>query len=167
MRKDRNHVFIRIGIHMMNLVALVEDIRQHLRSRCVGNRRGDNIRHISVVLVLGHVQLRIRIELSDSCQLDIAAFILSVTNLAQIGGGSLPYLRMVTRTDLSAARSCRSSINQVRSILWLLVVQWSSRPLCISPPLSNLLIRLENILVLPRAMTGSITRVVSRFSSHT
>lgn len=58
----------------------------------------------------------------------------------------VPYLRMVTRTDFSAARSWRSSIKYVRSALWCFAVQWSSN-ISTLPPV--LLTRPPNTPALP------------------
>src|SRR3569833_3146218 len=67
---------------------------------------------------------------------------------------------MGTRTDLSAAWSWRSSMTTLRSSLWSLAVQWSSRSSSTSTPPSNSLYRPPNMPTFPRALIGSIRREV-------
>lgn len=37
MRENGNHIFIRIRIHVMDLVSLIEEIREHFGGRCIHN----------------------------------------------------------------------------------------------------------------------------------
>jgi hypothetical protein len=57
---------------MMNFVALVEDICHRVRRRGVDNGRGDDIWHISVILMLWDAQFRIGKELTYCRKMYIA-----------------------------------------------------------------------------------------------
>lgn len=119
--------------------------------------------------MLGELEFGIRIELADRSKMnittDIAVSILKQSKREGGGGGKTldricAHLRIVTRIDLSAARSCKSSITSLRSSLWFLAVQWSSRSSKTSTPPSNLLNTLPNSPVFPRALIGSSNRDV-------
>jgi hypothetical protein len=58
---------------MMDSVALVKHVRDNIGLGHVGNSRGDDIRHISVIAVFGNIQLQVRVELSNSSQVNITA----------------------------------------------------------------------------------------------
>lgn len=109
--------------------------------------------------MFGEAELRIRIELADSSKMHIAADPLLAT-IEKRRERASTHLRIVTRTDLSAARSCKSSITSLRSSLWFLAVQWSSKSSKTSTPPSNLLKTLPKRPVLPRALMGSRRREV-------
>lgn len=81
MSKNRNHILVRIGIQMVDLVPFVEKICQHFRGWCVYNRGGYNIGHIAIVLVFGYPESRVRIELPNCCQVNIAPSITSVVRM--------------------------------------------------------------------------------------
>lgn len=69
--EDGDHIFVRVGVHMVHRVALVEHVCDQIRLGHIGNGRGDHIWHISVIPVFGNVELGIRVELSNACQMDI------------------------------------------------------------------------------------------------
>ena len=70
--ENGNGIFVRIRVHVMHPVALVEHVGYHIGFRCISNCRGDNIWHVSVIPVFGQIKFRIRKELSNGCQMDIA-----------------------------------------------------------------------------------------------
>jgi hypothetical protein len=57
---------------MVDFVAPVEDITHHLCWWGVNNSGGNNIRHISVVVVLWYAEFGVRVEPTDGCKMDIA-----------------------------------------------------------------------------------------------
>jgi hypothetical protein len=70
--EDRDHVLLGQLVKMMDLVASIDDIRHHIGRRSVDNGRRDNIRHISGILMLGQSKARLRVELADSREMNIA-----------------------------------------------------------------------------------------------
>ena len=60
-------------VQMMDFVALVKNVSHHFWWRCVHNGRGDDVRHVSMILVFGNPQFRVRVELSDSGKVHVAS----------------------------------------------------------------------------------------------
>lgn len=71
MGEHGNHIFVRVVIQMMDLVALVEHICQHLRRRRVDYGGGDDVWHVAVIAVLWYTQFGVGIELSNSGQVNV------------------------------------------------------------------------------------------------
>jgi hypothetical protein len=57
MCEDGNHVFVRVGIEVMYLVALVENVGHHVRRRRVDYSGRDDVGHIPSILVLWNFEL--------------------------------------------------------------------------------------------------------------
>jgi hypothetical protein len=55
-REDRDHIFVCIRVHVVHLVAFVENIRHKLGRRCINDSRRNDIRHITVIFILGQVE---------------------------------------------------------------------------------------------------------------
>lgn len=103
-------------------------------------------------------KLCVGIELANSSQVNIATVVL-VRPPYCISSSivSAPaYLNIVIRSDLSMAKSCKSSTTMLLSCLWFLAVQWSLRSSSTSTPPSMLLRAFPNKPIRPRALTGSI-----------
>ena len=109
---------------MVNLVPAIECVGNHLSGWSVCNSGRDDVGHVSVVLVLAKIERWVGIELSNCSKMHITAVRQSVCIYHEVM--VLSYLRIVTRIDFSAARSCRSSIKYFRSNLCCFAVQWSS-----------------------------------------
>jgi hypothetical protein len=72
LREDRNNILVRVGVHVVYRVTLVERIRNDIRLWHIGNRRRDNIRHVAEVSILGDVELGVGVKLTYSSQMNIA-----------------------------------------------------------------------------------------------
>jgi hypothetical protein len=70
--EHRNHVLVCLLVKVMDLVSLVEYISHDIRRGSVRNGRRDDIGHVSGVLVFSQPQLRVRVETTDSSQMNIA-----------------------------------------------------------------------------------------------
>jgi len=73
MSEDRNHIFVGFPVKVMHLVPLVEDVCHQIRRWRIDNGRGDDIGDVAEVVVLCDAELRVRIELPDSREMDITA----------------------------------------------------------------------------------------------
>lgn len=61
-----------LRIKVMYLVPLVQNVCHHVRRGRVDDRRGNNVRHVSKVLVLGNHELLVAIELANCGKMNIA-----------------------------------------------------------------------------------------------
>lgn len=73
MGKHWDHVFIGLTTKVMGLVQFVENVGHIAWRWRVDNGRGHDIYHVSMITVLSYTQLRIREELANGCQVNIAA----------------------------------------------------------------------------------------------
>lgn len=71
--EDRNHVLVGVGIQVVDLVALVENVGHHVWRGRVDNGRRDNVGHIPRILVLWNLQLLVGIELTNSTKVHITS----------------------------------------------------------------------------------------------
>jgi hypothetical protein len=71
MREEGNHVFVGLIVEVMHLVPLVQDVCHDFRWRCVYNGGADDVWHVSVILVLGDVQLLVGVKLSYCGEMDV------------------------------------------------------------------------------------------------
>ena len=82
-RKDRNHIFIRIGVHVMDLVSLVEEICKHFGRWCIHNSGRDDVRHVAIILVLGNTESWVRVKLANGSKMNITTVSISIKILIQ------------------------------------------------------------------------------------
>jgi hypothetical protein len=73
MSEDWNHTLISVGIEMMNFVAFVQDISHHVGWGRIDDSRGDDIWHVSGILVLWYLELLVRVELADCSKVHVAS----------------------------------------------------------------------------------------------
>jgi hypothetical protein len=72
-REDRHHVLVSVGVKVMDLVPLVEDVCHHLRRWGVHYCGTDDIRHVSVILIFCEAMFLVAEELADGAKMDIAS----------------------------------------------------------------------------------------------
>lgn len=70
---DLHQVLVRVPVEMVQLVALVKDLGNSGRGRCVRDGRRDHVDHVAMVLLLRDLQLFLAVEATDRSQMDITA----------------------------------------------------------------------------------------------
>ena len=71
-----------LGVQMMHLVALVENISHHFWWRCIDNSGRDNVSHVSMITVFRYLKRRIGEEPANSGKMNIAPNRESVSQVA-------------------------------------------------------------------------------------
>jgi hypothetical protein len=72
-RKHGYHVFIGVGVEMVDLVAFVENIRHHIGRRGVDYCRRYNVGHVSMIAVFGDAEFPVREELPHCSKMYVSA----------------------------------------------------------------------------------------------
>ena len=70
--EDGDHALVSVGIEMVDLVSLVQHVGQQIRRRRIDNGGRDDVRHVPEVLVLGHSELGVGVELPDGREMDVS-----------------------------------------------------------------------------------------------
>jgi hypothetical protein len=70
--KHGNHVFIRVIIQMVNLVAAIQDVCKHVPGRRIDDGRGDDVWHVSIVAILRNSKVLVAVKAPDRSQMNVS-----------------------------------------------------------------------------------------------